>query len=85
MALGTFLKDRLNPNLFQYAYQVALAHHPVSKNLPKPSALEVFPDQFVDPLVFPLLREETNVVDPSDRVSSLIYSNSSIDAFLDHH
>lgn len=68
MALGMFVKDRTNPYLFQYAYQVALLHHPDAKGLPLPSVVEQFPEQFIDPVTFPLLMEENMVVDPSERV-----------------
>lgn len=68
MALGAFLKDRLHPNQFQFAYQVALKHHPLTKDLPLPSVVEQFPEMFIDPITFPVLREETSVVDPNNRV-----------------
>lgn len=68
MALGSYIKDRSNPYLFQYAYQVALLHHPAAKGLPLPSVVEQFPEQFIDPVVFPLLTEENIVVDSNERV-----------------
>lgn len=67
MALGAYMKDRLNPYMFQYVYQVALKHHPLSKDLPLPSIVEQFPEQFMDPVAFPLLQEETSIMAPDDR------------------
>lgn len=67
MALGAFMKDRLNPYMFQYVYQVSLKHHPLTKQLPLPSIVEQFPEQFMDPVAFPLLQEETSVLGPEDR------------------
>lgn len=66
VAVATYARDRLNPYMFQYALTVALQHRPDTKEVPIPSILELFPDQFVDSMVFPKLREETSVV--SDQV-----------------
>ncbi|XP_065075624.1 phenoloxidase 8-like [Ochlerotatus camptorhynchus] len=62
MGVATYARDRLNPYMFQYALTVALQHRPDTKDVLIPSILELFPDQFVDPSVFPKLREEGNVV-----------------------
>lgn len=69
MAMGAFVKDRANPYLFQYAYQVTMLHHPITKGMKPPSIVEQFPEQFIDPLTFVLLQEEYSVVDNNNRVS----------------
>lgn len=57
-AVAAYCRDRLNPYLFQYAFSVAVAHREDSKHLQIPSAVERFPDLFVDPGIFPRLGEE---------------------------
>ena len=57
-SVAAYARDRLNPYLFQYAYSVAVSHREDTKHLPIPSAVEKFPDLFIDPGVFPRLGEE---------------------------
>lgn len=68
MSVATYSRDRLNPVLFQYALAVAIQHRPDTKNVNIPSIVSLFPDQFVDPAVFPKLREEGSVVQQANRV-----------------
>ncbi|XP_055532399.1 phenoloxidase 1-like [Wyeomyia smithii] len=75
MAVATYARERLNPNLFQYALTVAIQHRPDTRELPIPSIIELFPDQFVDPSVFPKLREEGNVVEQAKRTTIDIEPN----------
>lgn len=72
MSVASYSRDRLNPVLFQYALAVAIQHRPDTKDLNIPSFLELFPDSFVDPSVFPKLREEGAVVQQENRVSGLM-------------
>ncbi|XP_058827992.1 uncharacterized protein LOC131687914 [Topomyia yanbarensis] len=69
MSVGAYARDRLNPMLFQYALSVAVQHRPDTKDLSIPSLLELFPDSFVDPAVFPRLREEGSVVQQENRMT----------------
>ncbi|XP_058835187.1 phenoloxidase 1-like [Topomyia yanbarensis] len=75
MAVGTYARERLNPYLFQYAMTVAMQHRPDTKDVPIPPLIELFPDQFVDPAVFPKLREEGNVVQQGERTTIDIEPN----------
>lgn len=75
VGIATSARDRLNPVLFQYALSVALQHRPDTKDVPIPSILELFPDQFVDPTTFPKLREEGSVVDQTKRTAIDIQPN----------
>ncbi|KXJ82708.1 hypothetical protein RP20_CCG011780 [Aedes albopictus] len=68
MSVATYSRDRLNPVLFQYALAVAIQHRPDTKDVNIPSIVSLFPDQFVDPSVFPKLREEGSVVQRANRM-----------------
>ncbi|XP_053663961.1 phenoloxidase 8-like [Anopheles marshallii] len=69
MSAAAYSRDRLNPILFQYALSVAIQHRPDTKDLNIPSFLELFPDSFVDPTVFPKLREEGSIVQAENRMT----------------
>lgn len=71
IGVASYCRDRLNVFLFQYALAVAVQHRPDTNSVNLPSILELFPDQFVDPAVFPKLREEGKVVSQANRVSEL--------------
>lgn len=62
MALGAYTRDRVNEMLFQYAMSVAMQHRPDTQDVALPSVAETFPEQFVDPQVFPQARESTSFV-----------------------
>ncbi|XP_001661891.2 phenoloxidase 2 [Aedes aegypti] len=68
MSVATYSRDRVNPVLFQYALAVAIQHRPDTKDVNIPSIVSLFPDQFVDPAVFPKLREEGSVVQRANRM-----------------
>lgn len=72
VGIATYARDRLNPYLFQYALSVAIQHRPDTKDVPIPSILDLFPDQFVDPSTFPKLREEGSIVNQAQRVQQYI-------------
>ncbi|XP_055602435.1 phenoloxidase 8-like [Uranotaenia lowii] len=69
MSAAAYARDRINPVLFQYALAVAIQHRPDTNDLNVPSFLELFPDAFVDPAVFPKLREEGSVVQQENRMT----------------
>ena len=68
MSVATYCRDRLNPVLFQYSLAVAVQHREDTKDVNIPSIVSLFPDQFVDPAVFPKLREEGAAVQQENRV-----------------
>ncbi|XP_052872969.1 phenoloxidase 8-like [Anopheles cruzii] len=68
MSVATYCRDRLNAVLFQYALAVAIQHREDTKNVNIPSIVSLFPDQFVDPAVFPKLREEGAAVQQENRM-----------------
>ncbi|XP_053688843.1 phenoloxidase 1-like [Sabethes cyaneus] len=75
MGVATYARERLNPVLFQYALTVAIQHRPDTKDVQIPSIIQLFPDQFVDPAVFPKLREEGSVVEQAKRTTIDIEPN----------
>lgn len=68
MSTAAYVKDRLNPHLFQYALSVAMSHRQDTKDTSLPSVVQMFPDQFVDPSVFPKAREEGALVSQENRM-----------------
>ena len=62
MSLGAYVRDRVNGMMFQYCMSVAMQHRADTQDVALPSVAETFPEQFVDPQVFPQAREETSFV-----------------------
>ncbi|XP_053674090.1 uncharacterized protein LOC128724390 [Anopheles nili] len=69
LSVASYARDRLNPTMFQYALGVVLLHRKDTSTIPVPSFLEMFPKRFVDPALFPKLREEGFVVEQRERVA----------------
>lgn len=42
----------MNPVLFQYAYAVAVAHRPDTREVPITNISQIFPSNFVEPSAF---------------------------------
>ncbi|XP_076636736.1 phenoloxidase subunit A3 isoform X2 [Colletes latitarsis] len=68
LSVAVYCHDRLNANLFIYALSVAILHRPDTKDLPLPPLCEVFPDKYVDGVVFSRIREVANVVPTGSRI-----------------
>lgn len=67
-SVAVFARDRLNPYLFNYCLSVALLHRPDTRDLDLPSFINSFPDKFVDGSVLQAAREESELVDETNRV-----------------
>lgn len=67
LSIAAYVRDRVNIYLFQYALSVAVQHRKDTKDLVLPSIVNQFPDQFVDPTVFPKAREEAAIVSQENR------------------
>ncbi|XP_055623361.1 uncharacterized protein LOC129766790 [Toxorhynchites rutilus septentrionalis] len=67
--VAAYCRDRLNGPLFQYALSVALQHRQDTTDVPIPSFLQLFPDRFVDPSIFPQMQEEGRIVAQGDRMA----------------
>lgn len=68
LSTAAFVKDRLNPYLFQYCLTVATQHRPDTSDLNIPSVVQSFPDKFVDSSIFPRVREEGALVTQENRM-----------------
>lgn len=62
-----YAKDRLNVYLFQYVLSVTVSHRPDTRHINVPTAVNIFPHQFVDPAAFPKAREEGKLIDIGNR------------------
>lgn len=67
LSTAAYVKDRVNPYLFQYALSVATQHREDTRNVNMPSVVQQFPDQFIDASVFPRAREEGTLVPEQNR------------------
>lgn len=67
-AVAVYCRDRTNVFLFQYSFSVAIQHRADTKDIDIPSAVELFPDQFIDPTLMPRFQEEGKL-NETDRVS----------------
>lgn len=76
-SVALYCKDRINAYLFNYALSVAIYHREDTKNENVPSIVETFPDQFIEPSVFPRLREEGKLPE-SSRVSLALWKNERV-------
>lgn len=68
LSTAVYVRDRINPYLFYYAFSVALLHRSDTQNLDLPSFIHVFPDKYVDSQVFARAREEATIVPDGSRV-----------------
>lgn len=66
-SVAAYARDRVNPQLFNYALSVALLHRPDTKNLDVPLFAGLFPDKFIDSRVFERAREEATIVPAGSR------------------
>lgn len=68
ISTAAYIKDRINPYLFQYALAASVQHRDDTQNIQLPSIVQQFPDNFVDSSVFPRAREEGSLVDFENRI-----------------
>lgn len=68
LAIAIYVRERVNPYLFQYAFSVALLHRPDTKHLELPSMLHSFPEKFFHSKVMNDAREHAAVVPEEKRV-----------------
>lgn len=66
-SMAGYVRDRVNLYLFEYSLSVAMQHRADTKNIELPSIVQSFPNQFVDPSVFPRAREELSLIDEEKR------------------
>ncbi|XP_037941821.1 phenoloxidase 2-like [Teleopsis dalmanni] len=60
--LCAYVKDRVNPVLFQYCYSVAIQHRRDTREVQVPPIAETFPANFVEPAAFLDARAEGSLI-----------------------
>lgn len=75
LSVAAYVRDRINPQLFNYALSVALLHRKDTKGIELPSFVETFPDKFVDPKVVSRAREDLSVLPQGSRAPIVIPTN----------
>lgn len=81
-SLGVYIRDRVNPYLFVYAFSVAILHRKDTQGMNPPNFAKTFPDKYFQNQVFTKAREETAVVPTGSRTPIEIpkdYSASDLD------
>lgn len=63
-----YIRDRLNPFMFNYCLSVAMLHRPDTRGLNIPNVMETFPEKYIDGAVFHQAREEATVVPTGSRM-----------------
>jgi tyrosinase len=61
LSIGVYCRDRTNPYVFIYAWSIALSHREDCKEIPIPSIIQTFPDQFISPSLRSNLFEEGRI------------------------
>ncbi|XP_055838626.1 phenoloxidase 2-like [Episyrphus balteatus] len=72
ISMAAYIRDRVNPFLFQYAYSVALQHMQATKGIEMPSVVTQFPGNFIDPTILRDAKEETSII-PLDNTDKNIF------------
>lgn len=74
LSVAIYVRERVNPYLFQYSYSVALLHRPDTQNVELPSMVHSFPEKFFHSKVMGKARAYGEVVPSDKRVRVLIES-----------
>jgi len=86
-SFGTYCRYRVNPNLFTYAWAVALLHRPDTKDLPTRRHFEVSSDKYIDGMSLRIAYETIKVFpEEATRVNYLssFFSGGLAICSLDH-
>lgn len=67
ISCAAYVRDRINPQLFNYALSVVSLHRKDTKGLQIPTYVETFPDKFMDPRIVRKAREDVSVMPQSSR------------------
>lgn len=79
-SVAAYVRDRINPQLFNYALSVASLHRKDTKGVKVPNFVETFPDKFMDPKIIRQAREDATIVPQGSRKPIVIptqYTSSS--------
>lgn len=83
-SLCCYIRDRINPFLFNYAISVAMLHRPDTQGTDLPNFASTFPEKYLDGAVFARAREEVTIVQDGARVS-LIFLNKFVSLVTDFY
>lgn len=75
LSVAGYLRDRINPQLFNYALSVVTLHRKDTKGANIPNFVESFPDKFLDPKIVRQARIDANVVPQGSRTPIIIPPN----------
>lgn len=67
MSSAAYVRDRINPQLFNYALSVATLHRKDTQGVKIPSFVETFPDKFIDSRFLREAREDATIVPQGSR------------------
>lgn len=67
ISTAAYVRDRVNPYLFNYALSVALLHRSDTRDITLPNLLSSFPGKFIDSKIFLLARQEATVIPDDSR------------------
>lgn len=68
LSLAVYVRDRVNPYLFNYCFSIALLHRKDTQDVNIPSTIRSFPDKFIDSKVFAKAREMATIIPEGSRV-----------------
>jgi tyrosinase len=67
LSSAAFIRDRTNPQLFNYALTVCVLHRKDLQGVRIPSLVETFPEKFIDSRVIRSAREDLSIIPSSSR------------------
>ncbi|KAJ2942877.1 hypothetical protein O0L34_g15067 [Tuta absoluta] len=80
-----YSRVKLNPQLFNYCYSVALTHRRDTRQVPLPNFAETFPAKFMDSQVFQQARETAAVLQGTERTPIIIPRDYTATDLEDEH
>ncbi|GLV44012.1 Prophenoloxidase 2 [Carabus blaptoides fortunei] len=72
LSVASYARDRVNPNLFNYALTSTILHREDTANLELPSFVSIFPEKFIQSTVLQMARFEGNYVQSDERKSIVV-------------
>ena len=82
LSAAAYVRDRINPQLFNYALSVVTLHRKDTKGIKIPTFVETFPDKFMDSRMSRQAREVASVIPQNSRSPLVIptdYTASNLD------
>jgi tyrosinase len=82
ISTAAYVRDRINPQLFNYALSVVTLHRKDTKGIKIPTFVETFPDKFIDSRISRQARETASIVPQGSRTPLIVptdYTASDLD------